>query len=121
RRRPVGADPCHELCTRRGLVMAGSVLALGLLGATLALGIGFAGVGGAAVEAQRVVAAADAAALAAADTAAGAVTGEPCARAERVAAASAVRLTHCSLDGLIATITVAHTFAGLPVRASARA
>ena len=101
--------------------MAGSVLALGLVGVTLTLGAGLVAVGGAAVHAQRVAAAADAAALAAADTAAGAVTGEPCTRARQVAAASDARLVHCALDGLVATVEVERSFAAFPVRAAARA
>lgn len=101
--------------------MAGSTAALGVAGLCATLAMGLVAVGAAAVHAQRVAGAADASALAAADAASGAVTGSPCARAGEVAAASHVTLADCTLDGLIATVTVTSSFAALPVRASARA
>jgi secretion/DNA translocation related TadE-like protein len=97
------------------------VAAVGIAGLSAVLAAGLVGVAGAAVQAQRVAGAADAAALAAADAASGAVTGSPCARAEEVAAASALTLADCRLDDLIATVTVTGRFAGFPVTASARA
>lgn len=101
--------------------MAGSVSALGivavLVAATVALGV----VGGAAVEARRVAGVADAAALAAADSASGAVAGFPCEQAGRVAQAGDVRLERCDLSGLVATITVAGAYGGIPFDARARA
>ncbi|GAA3657251.1 Rv3654c family TadE-like protein [Microbacterium marinilacus] len=101
--------------------MAGSALAAGIGSVAAVLVLGLAASGAAAVESQRVAGVADAAALAAADTVSGAIAGDPCARASEVAAAQRATLAGCSLDGLIATVSVASTFVGLPVRATARA
>ena len=67
------------------------------------------------------IAAADAAALAAADTALGAAPGSPCANADRVAAKHGANLVRCEIDGLVATIETAASFAGIPVHARSRA
>ncbi|WP_238439425.1 helicase [Microbacterium sp. JZ31] len=101
--------------------MAGSALAAGVAGATAALMLGLTLAGAAAVESQRIASVADAAALAAADAASGAITGDPCGRAAEVAGAQRASVASCALDGLIATVTVGATFAGLPVGATARA
>lgn len=103
--------------------MAGSALAAGVLAVTAALSMGLTAVGGAAVTAQRAAGAADAAALAAADAASGAVptAEDPCALAARVAAASGVTLTGCSVDGLVATVQVSAAYAGLAAVSRARA
>ena len=103
--------------------MAGTALAGGILTVAAALSLGLAAVGGAAVTAQRVAGAADAAALAASDAASGAVaTGEePCALAARVAAASDATLTGCALDGVVATVEVRAAYAGLAAVSRARA
>lgn len=103
--------------------MAGSALAAGLLGVAATLSIGLAAVGGAAVTAQRAAGAADAAALAAADAASGAVATaeEPCALAERVAAASGATLTSCTIEGFVATVQVQSAYAGLAAVSRARA
>lgn len=50
--------------------------------------------------------AADAAALAAADARSGAVAGYPCTVAAAVAAANGAELVGCTVDGLVATVTV---------------
>lgn len=91
--------------------MAGSALAAGILSVA------------AAVTAQRAAGAADAAALAAADAASGAIaTGEePCALAARVAEASGAALTHCAVDGFVATVQVNAAYAGLAAVSRARA
>lgn len=94
---------------------AGSVLAIGLVATAAMLTVAVLGAGAALTARQRIVGAADAAALAAADGASGAVAGEPCALADRVAAANRAALTVCSLDGLIATVAVSGSAAGLPV------
>ncbi|MFE1644332.1 helicase [Microbacterium sp. P01] len=101
--------------------MAGALLAVGVLAcaATLAGGLVISGAG--AVYGQKLAGAADAAALAAADAASGAVAGAPCDRAAEVAAASGAALERCEVDGLIATVSVAGSFARLPAAASARA
>ncbi len=101
--------------------MPGTALAVGVLAVTTALASGLASVGAAAAWSQRLAGAADAAALAAADTASGAVTGDPCARASEVAAASEATVGTCELDGLIATVTVSARFGVLTSSASARA
>ena len=101
--------------------MPGTVLAVGVIGCAAVLGVGLAASGLAAVQSQRAAAAADAAALAAADAASGAVTGIPCERADQLAAAGGAGLAACTLDGLIATVTVIITAGPLHATASARA
>ncbi|AZC14559.1 MULTISPECIES: Rv3654c family TadE-like protein [unclassified Microbacterium] len=101
--------------------MAGTSIAVGVVGVTAALAVGLLAVGGAAVQAQRVAGAADAAALAAADAASGVLSGVPCERAEQLAATIGAELVRCELDDLIATVTVEGRVLGLPVSASARA
>ncbi|MFJ4254903.1 helicase [Microbacterium sp. NPDC090003] len=103
--------------------MAGSALATGVLVTTAGLALGLAAVGGAAVTAQRVAGAADAAALAAADAVSGAVVvaEEPCAVAARVAGAAGATLTGCSIDGFVATVQVESAYAGVAAVSRARA
>ncbi|WP_344781446.1 Rv3654c family TadE-like protein [Microbacterium kribbense] len=101
--------------------MAGTVLAVGVVGCAAALSIGLGAVGMAAVQAQRAAGAADAAALAAADAASGAASGTPCDRAGQVAAAGGAALTSCTVDGLAATVSVTVPVGALRAAASARA
>ena len=103
--------------------MAGTAMAAGVLAVTATLTVGLVAVGGAGVTAQRVSAAADAAALAAADTVSGAVpaTEHPCDVAARVARSSGTVLAHCELDGLVATVQMRTAYAGIAVSARARA
>lgn len=101
--------------------MPGTALAAGVLAVTTALAAGLASVGAAATFSQRLAGAADAAALAAADAASGAVSGEPCARAQELAATSGAHLSACDLEGLIATVTVSGRFGPVAAGASARA
>jgi secretion/DNA translocation related TadE-like protein len=103
--------------------MAGTALAAGMLTVAATLSLGLAAVGGAAVTAQRVAGAADAAALSAADAASGAIItdDEPCALAARVAAASGATLTACTVDGFVATVRVEAAYAGLAAVSRARA
>ena len=86
---------------------AGAVLALGIVGAVVLVLMAELALGSAVVTRQRIIGAADAAALAAADGASGAVAGVPCDLAARVAGAGGATLTACSIDGLVATVTVA--------------
>lgn len=65
--------------------------------------------------------AADAAALAAADARVGAVTGFPCERAAQVAEANGATMTDCSVDGLVATVTVSRAIGVFTVVQSASA
>jgi hypothetical protein len=103
--------------------MAGSALATGVLVTAAGLALGLAAVGGAAVTAQRVAGAADAAALAAADAVTGAVvvSDEPCAVAARVAGAAGATLTGCSIEGFVATVQVESAYAGVVAVSRARA
>ncbi len=86
--------------------MAGAALALGVLGVTASLVVGYGAVGVAAVRSARAGAAADAAALAAADTALGRMTGVPCTRAAEVAAAVGATVEECTVIGAVATVSV---------------
>ena len=70
---------------------------------------------------QSVAAAADAAALAAADVAIGRAAGYPCEVATRVAAANGASVTACTVDGLVATVSVGRNVFGLPISATATA
>ena len=70
---------------------------------------------------QSVSAAADAAALAAADVAVGRAPGFPCKVATRVAAANGASVTACSVDGLVATVSVGRTLLGVPVSSTSTA
>ena len=101
--------------------MPSAAVTAGIVGAAAVLTVGLATVSAAAVTAQRAAGAADAAALAAADTASGAVSGVPCERAADLAERFTASLVACELEGLVATVTVATTFAGIPVQVSARA
>ncbi|MGV8884514.1 MAG: Rv3654c family TadE-like protein [Microbacteriaceae bacterium] len=70
---------------------------------------------------QGVIGAADASALAAADVRSGAVGGVPCVVAASVAESNGATMLSCSLDGLVATVVVVGSFAGLPLRGAATA
>ena len=100
---------------------AGAVFALAIVGATTVVLVAVLALGSALVLRQRVIGAADAAALAAADAASGAVGGVPCGLAHRVAQANLTALTRCELDGLIATVTVSATFGAVPFTARSTA
>jgi len=100
---------------------AGTVLAVAIVGATAIVLVAVLALGAASVLRQRVIGAADAAALAAADAASGATAGVPCGLAERVAAANRTALTRCVLDGLVATVTVTASFGPVPFSARSTA
>ena len=101
--------------------MAGTLLSVGVMASAATLSVGLVAAGSAAAFGQRLAGAADAAALAAADAASGAVTGIPCDRAAEIAAAAGAVVQRCDLDGLVATVVVAASFARLPATAVARA
>jgi hypothetical protein len=101
--------------------MPGVPTVVGVVAATAGLTVGLCAVASGSVHAQRLAAAADAAALAAADTASGAVPGVPCERAAEVAATAAAHVVACDLDELVATVTVSAPFGVMPASASARA
>ena len=100
----------------RGSVVAEFAVAMPAVLLVLATALGAA-----LVLRQRVIGAADTAALAAADAASGAMPGIPCALAERVAEANRAALSGCELDGLIATVTVSATFGAVPFSARSTA
>ena len=101
--------------------MAATTATVGGISAAVVLTVALTAVAAATVHTQRLAGAADAAALAAADAASGAVTGVPCERAAQIAAAAAVEVTACDLDGLVATVRVSAPFGGFAASAVARA
>jgi len=100
---------------------AGGVLALAIVGATIACALAALSLGSALAARQRLVAAADAGALAAADVLLGVVAGDPCARAAEVAAAHRVALTACDIDAAEARVRVGTSVLGVPISAESRA
>lgn len=104
-----------------GDVGSGSLLAIAIIGATIAslalcvpllVGIGIR---------ESVATAADAAALAGADVAAGIYPGSPCAVAASVATANHARIAGCSVDGLVVTVRASADFLGLHLASEATA
>ncbi len=100
---------------------AGSALGLGVVAVTVALLLLLLPLAVALQARQLAANAADAAALAAADTAMGAVPGEPCGNAGRVAAAGGADLLDCRIEGAVATVLVARSVLGGAARAAATA
>lgn len=100
---------------------AGSVLAIGMVAAVTVVALAIVGLAVGLAARQRIIGAADAAALAAADTALGHVAGAPCEVAAATARANGGVLAACRLDGLVATVEVRGTFAGIPLGARSRA
>ncbi|TPW77315.1 Rv3654c family TadE-like protein [Schumannella soli] len=101
--------------------MSGGIAGVGVVVTTAGIALAVVGLGAGLTERQRVIAAADAAALAAADTASGAVSGDPCTQAARLAAAHRAALAACRISGAEATVEVHGEFAGIPLTARARA
>jgi secretion/DNA translocation related TadE-like protein len=100
---------------------AGSILAVAIIGTVIVAVMLMLPFYCALTLRQAVTGAADGAALAAADVAVGIEPGIPCEVAAAVAAANGARLASCELDGLIATVSTARSFLGLPMSATARA
>ncbi|QEO08697.1 Rv3654c family TadE-like protein [Protaetiibacter larvae] len=100
---------------------AGGVLALAVVGATLALVLALLAAAGALAVRSRAAAAADAAALAAADVLLGAIPGSPCALAAQLAAAHQVALAACEVDGMEVIVAVRTQAFGVPIEQRARA
>jgi len=98
--------PPGSLCRRGPDGGAGSVLGIGILGATVSLTVLVIPLLAVLSLQQAVQNAADAAALAAADTASGFVAGYPCAAAAEAATLNGASVTDCSVTGLIATVSV---------------
>jgi secretion/DNA translocation related TadE-like protein len=100
---------------------SGSVLAIGIIGSTVAaLALGIPLYMGLSLR-QSVATAADASALAAADVAAGVFPGSPCAIARDVARANRADLGGCAVDGLVVTVRANVQFLGLSLASSATA
>ena len=100
---------------------AGSILAVAVIAAVLCLTALVLPLQFSFSRGQQLAGAADAAALAAADTLSGAVAGTPCDTAARVARANAAELEACVLDGLVATVRVGGSAAGIRLTATATA
>lgn len=100
---------------------AGSILVVTLIAVAAAAGLSLATVAHGLARSQQVTAAADAAALGAADVLLGWVPGDPCAVAQRVAAAHAARLTECRSEGLTVLVRVEAGILGMTVVRTARA
>lgn len=115
--RPLGRRP-HGL---RGDAGSGSVLAIAVIASAVAVTLMLVSLTQALVLKQRVVAAADAAALAAADTASGALAGFPCDAAQKAARLNGARLDRCEIDGLIASVSAVSSYWGLNISVLARA
>ena len=99
----------------------GTVLALALVMVVVTIGLSGVVLASALTARQRVVGAADLAALAAADAASGAIGGRPCEVAASVARGNSARLMACESDGLVVSVTVGGEFAGIPIVARSRA
>ena len=100
---------------------AGSVLAIGIIGATVLLCGTALPLYVVLVARSSVAGAADAAALAAADARIGFVGGFACDVAVEVAAANGAELVDCELDGYVATVSVQRSVLGYTVSARATA
>ena len=106
---------------RPGEAGSGSLLAVAVIGSTIAsVALGVPLLVGIGVR-QSVEGAADASALAGADVAAGIYPGSPCVVAADVARANGARLASCAVDGLVVTVRASAEFLGLPLAASATA
>jgi len=113
RRRGVRRGLLRRLRGERG---AGAVLALALVMAVVTLGLSGVTLAAALTVRQRVIGAADLAALAGADAASGAIGGVPCEVAAGVATANGTRLTACEADSLVVSVTVVRSFGGIPIQ-----
>ena len=100
---------------------SGSVLAIGLAGAIVCLAAVVVPIYAVLAARSATAGAADNAALAAADARVGAVTGFPCERAAEVAAANGATMTECTVDGLVATVTVQRQIGGFSIEQTASA
>lgn len=100
---------------------AGSVLAVAVLGGIVAMTATCLPFYSAMSAKQSAAGAADAAALAAADARAGLAPEAPCELAALVAIANDSRLDACVVDGLVVTVRVTRTFAGLSLFGQATA
>lgn len=100
---------------------AASVLALGIVGAVVALTAMVVPAVNTFVASQRAVNAADAAALAAADVISGLLPGVACELAAHVAARNGAVLNSCKPQGAVVTVVVTVSSLGFELTGSARA
>ncbi|WAB84935.1 helicase [Microcella daejeonensis] len=101
--------------------MAGAPLVVGALAAVALVGSTAVVGAGAAARAQQLGHAADAAALAAGDVLLGWSAGEPCAAAERLAAAHGASLGDCRVEASTVIVVVSGVVLGIRVERAARA
>lgn len=116
-----GASTSVGRSRRRSERGAASVLALAIVGATVALSALVVPVTAVFAASQRAANAADAAALAAADALSGAVPGVPCELAGSIAARNGAALASCEAGGPVASVTVMVSSFSVELRADARA
>jgi secretion/DNA translocation related TadE-like protein len=109
--------------SRDGDAGSGTVVAVGVLGALMALALATVAVSSVLVERAAAAGAADSGALAAADVAAGFAPGSPCSAAEEVVVAAGAALTRCDVTGTTAVVEAERRDGplGLAVTARARA
>jgi secretion/DNA translocation related TadE-like protein len=100
---------------------SGSVLTVSLIGAVFTVTVVLIPVLALLPANQAVQGAADAAALAAADAASGLVPGVPCDLASLAAEHNGARLAGCTVDGLVATVSVSRSVGIFTIGSSARA
>ena len=103
---------------------SGTVYALGVIAVLLAAAVGIAGLIQAQSATGRARSAADLAAISGATVLSSVVApGDPCAMAQRVAAANGASMSACSVAGedVTVSVTVPTTILGLPRRATAEA
>jgi secretion/DNA translocation related TadE-like protein len=100
---------------------SGSLLAVALMGAMVALTALIVPLFAVLAVGQSVQNAADAAALAAADTASGAIAGVPCEAAARAASLNGASLVSCAVDGLVASVVAARRVGVFDLSSPARA
>ena len=101
--------------------MAGTPLVVGVLAVVALAGSAAVAGAGATARVQQLAHAADAAALAGGDVLLGWVPGEPCAAAERLAAAHEAAVSSCRIDGDTVLVVVGGPVLGIRVERSARA
>ncbi|MBC7441358.1 MAG: hypothetical protein H7311_02330 [Ramlibacter sp.] len=106
---------------RRAERGSGTVLAVGVIGAVLLVTATVVPLFAVLAVGRALQGAADAAALAAADTASGVVAGVPCEAAAEAARLNGASVTGCSVEALIASVSVGRGYLGFDLGARARA
>lgn len=115
-----GAAPVFRIREQqRAEVGAGTVLAVAIMAAVIAVAALVLPMAVLLDARHRAAAAADAAALAAADVAVGAAPGEPCSTAERIAAEADARITRCTVREATVRIETSVDALGIAIPAAA--